>query len=228
MKNIAVVLILVMSVLGLYGQEITGQWNGALNVQGMQLRIVFNITGNDKGYSSTMDSPDQGAKGIPVTVTTFADSKLKLEIPNMRIEYNGELKENTITGTFKQNGMEFPMNLSKEKIEKQIVKRSQNPVQPYPYYSEEVTFPNSKAGITLAGTLTMPSKVGKYPAVILITGSGPQNRDEELMGHKPFLVLSDYLTWQGIAVLRYDDRGVGQSKGDFKNATTVDALFYQI
>jgi len=222
MKIFAVVLFLLMSVFGLRGQEITGQWNGALKVQGMQLRIVFNITGNDKSYSSTMDSPDQGAKGIPVTVTTFVDSKLKLEIPNMRIEYNGELKENTITGTFKQNGMEFPMNLSKEKIEKQIVKRSQNPVQPYPYYSEEVTFPNGKAGITLAGTLTTPGKEGKYPAVILITGSGPQNRDEELMGHKPFLVLSDYLTRQGIAVLRYDDRGVGQSKGDFKSATTVD------
>ncbi len=222
MKNIAVLLVLVMSVLGLRGQEITGQWNGALKVQGMQLRIVFNISGSDKGYSATMDSPDQGAKGIPVTTTTFTDSKLKLEIPNMRIEYNGELKESVITGTFKQNGMEFPMNLSKEKIEKQIVKRSQNPVQPYPYYSEEVTFPNGKAGITLAGTLTMPGKEGKYPAVILITGSGPQNRDEELMGHKPFLVLSDYLTRQGIAVLRYDDRGVGQSKGDFKTATTVD------
>jgi len=222
MKNIAVVLVLLMSILGLSGQEITGQWNGALKVQGMQLRIVFNITGNDKGYNSTMDSPDQGAKGIPVTTTTFVDSKLKLEIPAMRIEYNGELKENVITGSFKQSGMEFPMNLSKEKIEKQIVKRSQDPIQPYPYYSEEVTFPNNKAGITLAGTLTMPGKEGKYPAVILITGSGPQNRDEELMGHKPFLVLSDYLTRQGIAVLRYDDRGVGQSKGNFKSATTVD------
>ncbi|MCK9413634.1 MAG: alpha/beta hydrolase [Prolixibacteraceae bacterium] len=222
MKNIAVLLVLVISVLGSYGQEITGQWNGALKVQGMQLRIVFNITGNDKRYISTMDSPDQGAKGIPVTTTTFVDSKLKLEMPNLRIEYSGELKENTITGTFKQNGMEFPLNLSKEKIEKQVVKRSQNPVQTYPYYSEEVTFPNGKAGITLAGTLTMPTKEGKYPAVILITGSGPQNRDEELMGHKPFLVLSDYLTRQGIAVLRYDDRGVGQSKGEFKNATTVD------
>ncbi|MCK9641174.1 MAG: alpha/beta fold hydrolase [Prolixibacteraceae bacterium] len=222
MKNIAVLLVLVISTIGLKGQEITGQWNGALKVQGMQLRIVFNITGNDKGYSSTMDSPDQGAKGIPVTMTTFTDSRLKLEIPTMRIEYNGELKENVITGTFKQNGMEFPMNLSKEKIEKQVVKRSQNPVQPYPYYSEEVTFPNAKAGITLAGTLTMPAKEGKFPAVILITGSGPQNRDEELMGHKPFLVVSDYLTRQGISVLRYDDRGVGQSKGIFKTATTVD------
>jgi fermentation-respiration switch protein FrsA (DUF1100 family) len=222
MKNIAVLLVLAISVLGLNGQDITGQWNGALKVQGMQLRIVFNITGNDKGYSATMDSPDQGAKGIPVTSVTFTDSKLKLEITNIRMEYNGELKENTIIGTFKQNGMEFPMNLSKEKIEKQVVKRPQNPVQPYPYYSEEVTFPNSNAGINLAGTLTLPSQEGKYPAVILITGSGPQNRDEELMGHKPFLVLSDYLTRQGIAVLRYDDRGVSQSKGDFKSATTVE------
>ena len=98
MKNIAVLLVLVMSVLGLYAQEITGQWNGALKVQGMQLRIVFNITGNDKGYSSTMDSPDQGAKGIPVTVTTFVDSKLKLEIPDMRIVYNGEFQAQLFCG----------------------------------------------------------------------------------------------------------------------------------
>ena len=222
MKKIAVILILVVSVFGSYGQEITGAWNGSLKVQGMQLRIVFNITKTDTGYSSTMDSPDQGAKGIPVTSTTFVDSKLKIEMTNLRIEYSGELKDKTITGTFKQNGMEFPMNLTKEQIAKEVVKRPQEPTKPYPYYSEEVTFTNSQANITLAGTLTLPKKEGIFPAVILITGSGPQNRDEEIMGHKPFLVLSDYLTRQGIAVLRYDDRGVAQSKGDFKTGTTVD------
>ena len=205
-----------------FGQDITGQWNGALKVQGTQLRLVFNVTKTDKDFSSTMDSPDQGAKGIPVTNTTFDNSKIKFEVANARIEYNGELKENEIVGTFKQGGQEFPMNLSRKAIEKEVVKRPQEPTKPYSYYSEDVTFENTKANISLSGTLTLPKKDGNFPVVILITGSGPQNRDEELLGHKPFLVISDYLTKNGIAVLRYDDRGVGQSKGDFKTATSAD------
>ncbi len=222
MKTIAALFITLLLGFDAFGQDIAGQWNGSLKVQGMQLRIVFNITKTESGYSSTMDSPDQGAKGIPVTSTTFEDSKLKIEIANLKAEYNGELKENKFEGTFKQSGMEFPMNLSKEHIVKQSFVRHQEPIKPYPYYAEEVTFLNAKANITLAGTLTLPKQEGSYPAVILITGSGPQNRDEELMGHKPFLVLSDYLTRNGIAVLRYDDRGTAQSKGNFKTATTVD------
>jgi len=205
-----------------FGQDITGQWNGVLKVQGTQLRLVFNVTKTDKDFSSTMDSPDQGAKGIPVTNTTFDNSKIKFEVANARIEYNGELKENEIVGTFKQGGQEFPMNLSRKAIEKEVVKRPQEPTKPYSYYSEDVTFENTKANISLSGTLTIPKKDGNFPVVILITGSGPQNRDEELLGHKPFLVISDYLTKNGIAVLRYDDRGVGQSKGDFKTATSAD------
>ena len=222
MKSLALFLIFVVTFGSAYGQEITGQWNGVLKVQAMQLRIVFNITKSGAGYSSTMDSPDQGAKGIPVTTTTFENSRLKLEIPAARIEYAGELKGLEIVGTFKQSGMEFPLTLTRNQVEKKETFRPQNPAKPYPYLSEEVTFQNSKANIMLAGTLTLPKKEGKFPAVVLITGSGPQNRDEELMGHKPFLVLSDYLNRQGIAVLRFDDRGVGQSKGEFKNATTVD------
>ena len=222
MKKAAAILVLAMAVLGAFGQGITGQWNGILKVQGIQLRIVFNIAKTDKGYSSTMDSPDQGAKGIPVTATTFENSRLRIDMANLRIEYNGELKDKKIVGIFKQNGMEFPMDLTRGIIEKEVVRRSQEPAKPYPYYSEEITFQNNKDKILLAGTLTLPKKEGSFPAVILVTGSGPQNRDEELMGHKPFLVLSDYLTRNGIAVLRYDDRGVAQSKGDFKTATTVD------
>ncbi len=99
---------------------------------------------------------------------------------------------------------------------------SQEPVAPFPYYSENVTFKNDKAGITLAGTLTLPAKEGTFPVVVLISGSGAQNRDEEIFGHKPFLVLSDYLTRNGIAVLRYDDRGTAASGGDFSKATTAD------
>lgn len=222
MKTILILLATLLTSLTLTAQDITGQWNGVLNVQGIQLRLVFNVTKTGNGYSATMDSPDQGAKGIPVTNTSFDNPKIKFEVANARIEYNGELKENEITGTFKQGGQEFPMNLSRKAIEKEAVKRPQEPQQPFSYYSEEVTFQNTGANISLAGTLTLPEKEGEFPAVILISGSGPQNRDEELLGHKPFLVIADYLTKNGIAVLRYDDRGVGQSKGDFKNATSAD------
>jgi len=222
MKKAALFLLTVLTTLSMYGQDITGQWNGSLTVQGTQLRLVFNISKSDKGYTSTMDSPDQGAKGIPVTSTTFENSTLKLEVTNAGITYTGELKDNSIIGTFKQGGQSFPMNLSREKIEKKAIIRPQEPIKPYPYYSEEITFENTKDKITLAGTLTLPKKEGNFPVVILITGSGPQNRDEELLGHKPFLVLSDHLTKNGIAVLRYDDRGTAESKGDFKTATSLD------
>jgi hypothetical protein len=209
--------------LTIYGQDITGQWNGALKVQGTQLRLVFNVTKTDTGVSSTMDSPDQGAKGIPTTTTSFENSILKITIASAKIEYQGTLgQDNVIVGTFKQGVQSFPMNLSKEKIEKIKLIRPQEPTKPYSYYSEDITFENKKAEISLAGTLTLPQKEGVFPVVILISGSGPQNRDEELLGHKPFLVLSDYLTKNGIAVLRYDDRGIAMSKGDFKTATSAD------
>jgi uncharacterized protein len=207
----------------LFGQDITGQWNGILKVQGTQLRVVFNITKTETGLSSTMDSPDQGAKGIPVTSTSFENQTLKLVVSNLGVEYQGTLsKDNVIVGDFKQRGMSFPLNISKEMVEKEKLIRPQEPKKPYSYYEEEVSFENVKAGIKLAGTLTLPSKEGSFPAVVLITGSGPQNRDEEIMGHKPFLVLSDFLTKNGIAVLRFDDRGVAASKGDFKTATSMD------
>ena len=222
MRTISILLITFLISITATAQDITGKWNGALKVQGTQLRLVFNVTKSENGLTSTMDSPDQGANGIPVTKTTFENSKIKFEVANARIEYDGELNGDEITGTFKQGGQVFPMNLSRKAIEKEVVKRPQEPSKPYSYYSEDVTFQNPKANISLAGTLTLPEKEGVFPVVVLITGSGPQNRDEELVGHKPFLVISDYLTKNGIAVLRYDDRGVGQSKGDFKTATTTD------
>jgi pimeloyl-ACP methyl ester carboxylesterase len=119
-------------------------------------------------------------------------------------------------------GQSFPLNLSREIVEKEKLVRPQEPVKPYPYYEEEVFFENTEAGITLAGTLTLPGKDGRYPAVVLISGSGAQNRDEEIMGHKPFLVLADYLTKNGIAVLRFDDRGTAASTGNFQTATSFD------
>lgn len=203
-------------------QDIIGKWNGVLKVQGIQLRLVFNVEETGDGYISTMDSPDQGGFGIPVTNTTFENLKIKFEVANLSLTYAGELKDDEIIGTFKQGIQEFPMNLSRKEIEKEALKRPQEPTEPYSYYSEEVTFENKKANISLAGTLTLPDKEGVYPVVILISGSGPQNRNEEILGHKPFLVIADHLTKNGIGVLRYDERGVGASKGDFSTATSAD------
>lgn len=223
MRIFSILVILLLISITLRAQVITGQWNGVLKIQGTQLRLVFNVTETENGFSSTMDSPDQGAKGIPTTTTSFENSILKVVVENLKIEYLGTLnKDNIIVGTFKQGGQSFPMNLSKEVIEKEKLIRPQEPIKPYSYYSEDVTFENKNAKINLAGTLTLPDKNGVFPVVILISGSGPQNRDEELLGHKPFLVLSDYLTKNGIAVLRYDDRGTALSKGDFKTATSAD------
>ena len=223
MKKVTSIMILVLTTLTMFGQEITGPWYGKLEVRGIQLRIVFNITQSENGYTSTMDSPDQGASGIPVTATSFENSVLKLEIKSAGISYEGTLdKTNTITGTFKQGGLSLPLNLSREKLEAKKMVRPQEPTKPYPYYAEEVVFENKKDSIKLAGTLTLPQKDGVFPAVILISGSGPQNRDEELLGHKPFLVLADHLTKNGIAVLRFDDRGTFESKGNFKTATSAD------
>ncbi|WP_297338105.1 alpha/beta hydrolase [Algoriphagus sp.] len=204
-------------------QEITGQWNGVLTVQGVRLRLVFDVVQTSEGLSSTMDSPDQGVKGIPTTTTSFENSILKITLDGPQIAYEGKLGDDqVISGEFRQGGQTFPLNLSKEVLEEKKPSRPQEPQKPFPYYSEDLTFENPNAGIDLAGTLTLPQKEGVFPAVILISGSGPQNRDEELLGHKPFLVISDFLTRNGIAVLRYDDRGTALSEGDFRSATSLD------
>jgi len=223
MKKTLIIGLLLISFTWVFSQDITGEWNGALHVQGMQLRLVFHISKTDTAFNATMDSPDQGAKDIPMSKVTFENQLLTIEMSAAGIKYTGKPDSNGIVvGTFQQGGQSFPLNLSRKSIEKVELKRPQDPQKPYPYYSEEVTFKNLKDNITLAGTLTLPSKDGKFPVVVLITGSGPQNRDEELMGHKPFLILSDYLTRNGIGVLRYDDRGTNASTGNFGIATTFD------
>ncbi|WP_310554532.1 alpha/beta fold hydrolase [Flavobacterium sp.] len=218
-----ILLIIVLTTASTFAQDISGKWYGILKIPGMQLNITFNINKSENGYTSTMDSPDQKAFGIPTTSTSFENSILKIAIANARIEFEGILaKDSTINGNFKQAGQSIPLLLSKEKVQKEKIVRPQVPTKPYPYISEDITFENKQAGITLAGTLTLPKKEGKFPVVVLISGSSPQNRDEEILGHKPFLVLSDHLTRNGIAVLRYDDRGTGESKGDFKTGTSLD------
>ncbi|KKH92026.1 hypothetical protein EO95_00820 [Methanosarcina sp. 1.H.T.1A.1] len=206
-------------------EDIEGLWMGRLEVQGgNELRILFNIsTGPGDLPTATMDSPDQGVNGIPVETVTYKDGDLRLEVKSVRGVFEGTLKEDgkTIEGEWKQVGSALPLVLSRID-EKPEIRREQDPVKPYPYDEEEVVYENTAAGVKLAGTLTLPRSEGPFPAVILITGSGPQNRDEGVFGHRPFLVLSDYLTRQGIAVLRVDDRGIGGSTGNFSQATTED------
>jgi fermentation-respiration switch protein FrsA (DUF1100 family) len=206
-------------------EEIEGLWLGTLQVQGgMELRLLFNISiSPDGSVNATMDSVDQGAKGIPVDVVTYKDGNLHLGIKSIRGTFDGTLKEdgNTIEGEWKQSELALPLVLSRVN-ETPDTRREQDPVKPYPYNEEEVSYENEEAGVKLAGTLTTPKSEGPFPAVILISGSGQQNRDEEILGHRPFLVLSDYLTRRGIAVLRVDDRGVGGSTGNFSQATTED------
>lgn len=205
--------------------RIVGTWQGVLKVSGgVELRIVFHISKNDDGsFGAKLDSPDQGATGIPVGAVTFEENHLRIEVPSVAGKYEGDLKEEsqTITGNWSQGGMSLPLKLKRiDKVE--MPKRPQMPEKPYPYQEEEISYENKDAGITLAGTLTFPKTGGPFPGVVLITGSGPQNRDESLLGHKPFLVLADHLTRSGIAVLRFDDRGVGKSTGSFATATSED------
>lgn len=223
MRIFSIFLIIIFATISVSAQDINGQWNGVLEVQGMKLRLSFNVNKTEFDINSTMDSPDQGVFGMQTTATSFENSILKISLSSAQIEYEGTLgNDDVIVGTFKQFGQAFPMNLSKAKIEKVVLLRPQEPKKPYPYLAEEIIFDNESSGIKLAGTLTIPTKDGIYPAVILISGSGPQNRDEELFGHKPFLVIADFLTRNGIAVLRYDDRGTAMSTGDFNAATSDD------
>lgn len=207
----------------LTAQDISGQWNGILKAPGAQLTIVLNVTKIDNGYTATMDSPDQGVKGISVTTISYEDAVLKFAIPAGSVSYEGTLnKDQTITGNFTQQGYAMPLNFSREKVVKVMAKRPQNPTKPYPYHAEDVVFNNEEANIKLAGTLTYPKKEGTFPAVILISGSGPQNRNSEVADHQPFLVLANHLTKQGIAVLRFDDRGTAESEGNFADAVPAD------
>lgn len=201
----------------------TGSWLGKISVNALSLRIVFNlsVTGKDS-LVATMDSPDQGAKNIKLGPVTVEGNKINISAGALLAEYNGVLKNDTlIEGTWTQAGREFTLNLVRLAGTFQV-NRPQEPVPPFPYNTEEVRFKNSRDNITLAGTLTLPSGEGPFPAVILVTGSGAQNRDEEIMGHKPFMVIADYLSRNGIAVLRYDDRGVYQSEGNYAEATSED------
>jgi len=204
-------------------KSIEGAWQGELQV-GMPLRLIVKIARTPEGVlTGKMDSPDQGAMDIPIDTIIFRDDSLHFEIKKISGSYDGKVNAegSEITGQWKQMGMSFVLNL--RRLEKAPeLRRPQEPEKPYPYEEEEVTYENKKAGVRLAGTLTLPRAKPPFPAAILITGSGPQDRNETVFGHRPFLVLADYLTRRGIATLRVDDRGVGGSTGDPSRATSED------
>lgn len=221
MKKFTTLFFLLVSTL-VFAQDVTGTWYGLFSYPGGKMRLTLHITKTATGYAATFDSPDEKAAGLPIPSIAFENNTLAFAAPAANLDYKGTLENNAIKGNLLVNNTQMPLDFGREEIKTPKVLRPQEPVKPYLYVTEDVTFKNEKAGINLAGTLTLPKKEGSFPAVILITGSGAQNRDEEIMGHKPFLVLADFLTKHGIAVLRYDDRGVGKSTGDFETATTQD------
>lgn len=225
MKKLIVLFVMITIQIFSQQKDLTGIWTGKLALpNSVELTIVFNLYKDDSGkYISTLDSPDQGAMGIETESTTLNSDSILIKIPVVQGYYTGKIfyDEMKIFGKWFQGGMSLDLTVNKvDKLDGP--KRPQEPKEPFPYNSEEVLFENEIDDVVLAGTLTYPKEGNNFPVVVLISGSGGQNRNEELFGHKPFLVIADYLTKNGIAVLRFDDRGIAQSTGDYSKATSED------
>ncbi|MBW1297229.1 alpha/beta hydrolase family protein [Aquimarina litoralis] len=216
-KKIVVTFYLLFFSISLFAQGIVGDWKGTVDIRGNKLDIGFHIKKSDTTYSTTLDILAQGLSGAEANKTTFKDSSLYISFSNLKLEYEGKLSEaGEIIGNFKQGGFPIPLNLKRGAVS---LNRPQEPKAPFSYYSEEITFGNISDDIQLKGTLTLPKKEGNFPLVVIVSGSGPQNRDGEMFGHKPYYVIADHLTKNGIAVFRFDERGVGESEGDFAKLT---------
>ena len=225
MKKIILSICLLFSWAGAFAQKpIEGDWMGKLNLGPQSLTIVLHVNCDAQGKAEcTLDSPDQGAKGIAVETDYCSSDSISVSLASLALSFQGKLKGDEIVGTFTQ-GQSFPLVLKRGE---EKLNRPHNPVAPYPYKTEEVAFKNVADGATLVGTLSYPIgyKKGQTPVVLMVTGSGQENRDEEVFDHKPFLVIADYLARHGVATLRYDDRGFGKSTGgDVGHATTLDFM----
>ena len=204
-----------------------GTWSG--RIEAFSLGFVLHVDDGPCGQLvAKADSPDQGASGLPITGIRArledGTPTLEFEIAYLAVTFKGTLDAaaETISGTFTQRGAAVPLSLNRGEAAAGKPKRPQEPEPPFPYVSEDLEIQNEDADLKLGGTLTIPEGEGPHPAVVLITGSGAQNRNEEIAGHKPFLVLADRLTRAGIAVLRTDDRGVGDSEGNTMESTLED------
>ena len=206
-----------------YVEKAIGNWSGIINLPTGKLEMIFKISGDESGQlDSKLDVPVQGAKDLPVAETRISGDSLFLNVAMIPGKYEGKFNsDSTIDGNWKQSGMTLPLSLKKTNVITEL-KRPQTPKAPFPYLVKEVEYVNPKSGLKLAGTLTLPENAKNCPAVVLISGSGAQDRDETIYEHKPFLVIADYLTRHGIAALRVDDRGVGGSEGNTPNATSED------
>tara|TARA_R110002126_G_scaffold124451_1_gene266403 strand:+ start:18959 stop:20359 length:1401 start_codon:yes stop_codon:yes gene_type:complete len=226
MKTIlSTILLIVLAITSSFSQNLSGVWHGnARTPDDKAILFVFLFEKNQEKYTATMDVPTFNVSGVKPKSTVLEQGHLIIEDAGLRMKYDGIWNEasNLIEGTYTEGGVKLLLSLKKENPKMPKKNRPQEPQKPYPYYEENVKFNNSDAGVTLSGTFTRPTQKGKYPVVILISGSGRHDRDGSAMTHKPFLVLSDDLTRKGIAVLRYDDRGFGESTGDFSKATTAD------
>lgn len=204
-----------LQIINLQAQDITGGWKGTISLNGADIEFIFKISKMDDSLLSTLDVPKQGLSGFKAKHTKFDDSRLIMEFPEFNMKYTGTLDSGgLISGHIFQNNKKEALNLIRGEL---IINRPQHPVGKLSYSSEDLTFQTSE-GLVLQGTLTYPFN-DEFPVVILVTGSGPQNRDSEMFGHKPNLVIADHLTKNGIAVLRFDERGAGKSEGDFSKST---------
>ncbi|WP_460220349.1 alpha/beta hydrolase family protein [Psychroserpens sp. MEBiC05023] len=203
-----------------FSQNYEGNWIGEIPTPNGKLDFVFKIKKNGDDYESTMSIPKQGLNEGKAESTILIDTILTITFPNFNLEYKGSLNDkNVIIGNLFKNGRPTALNLKRGEI---ILNRPQNPKPPFNYYSEDIMF-NTSDNFKIRGTLTLPKKEGKFPVVVIISGSGPQNRDGEMFGHKPYYVIADHLTKNGIGVLRFDERGVGKSQGNF-NTVTIKEL----
>ncbi len=212
MIRIFIVALLILATASVNAQD--GSWNGSLAIQGIKLPLVFNFSNDD----CTLDSPSQGAKGIKAEKTALSNNRIRVTVSAIGAVFEGTNHGDSICGTFTQNGISLPLTLKPGAIK---ARRPQSPTPPLPYSQEEACFTNGQ--FVFNGTLTFPAGCDrKTPAVLMVTGSGQQNRDEEIFGHKPFAVIADALARQGIASLRYDDRGYGDKSVNFTDFTTDD------
>ena len=223
-KTLSIICLLALISCLLRAQNITGSWQGTLAAGAQKLKIVFHIkTDSGHSYKSSFDSPDQGATGIPCSETRVNGDSVEMQIKMINGGYRGKWDgKNSISGYYFQNGMHFPVNLIRGSDSVIVRIRPQTPKPPFPYNSEVLGYDDPLSGIHYSGTLTYPKSGAPFPAAMLITGSGQQDRDESIAGHKPFAVIADYLSRRGYAVLRVDDRGIGSSTGDLSKATSLD------
>ena len=203
--------------------RVLGTWQGVLASGAFRERMSF-VIGRDStgGLHGTIKMLDQGGVELPAAVAAHGDT-LSFTIAAQHITYSGVMTTagDSVRGTFMQGSVSIPLTFGRSTGESASVGRPQDPKPPYPYNTKEVMVP-SDGEVRLAGTVVIPEGPGPFPAVVFVTGSGPQDRDEALMGHRPFLVIADYLARHGIASLRYDDRGFAKSTGTFETATSAD------